>query len=447
MDNSQIKEMLGEQYEMAQELQKAGVVKDSVQASFKDGLRFDFLKYLLFIALGNGRLMPKEIEFFSEILDYKLSEKQLMIIAREYHVTTEKYLEEVPLPVKYFVLGDAGKKIAGKSGYAKGLVRCYKELGQAFIAYIDDADEKETDNLTAYDKMLNDYLKDFALTSIAKPAPVKPVEKKSVEESLEELNSLTGLEAVKKDVNTIVNLLKVQKLREERGLKQPTVSKHLVFSGNPGTGKTTVARILANVYHSLGILSKGQLVEVDRSGLVSGYIGQTATKTQEVCESAMGGILFIDEAYTLTVDKNEGDYGQEAVDTLLKIMEDHRDDLIVIVAGYPSLMEEFLSSNPGLRSRFNKYINFDDYSADELLEILLSTCKRQDYVMSEAAIEKAKEYFSKRCENKPDNFANARDARNYLEKAIGNQAGRIVGAAEITKELLCTIEAEDLEDI
>ncbi|MCR5784219.1 MAG: AAA family ATPase, partial [Eubacterium sp.] len=251
----------------------------------------------------------------------------------------------------------------------------------------------------------------------------------------------------KNQVNTLINLIRVQKMREEKGLKSADVSKHMVFMGNPGTGKTTVARILSEIYKHLGVLRKGQLIEVDRASLVRGYIGQTATQTQEVINEALGGILFIDEAYSLTVGKGEGDFGQEAVDTLLKAMEDHRDDLVVIVAGYTNLMEEFLSSNPGLRSRFSNFVLFEDYSAQEMLEILQNNLKKQDYLLSPEAKEKAREIFTDRVNNKPENFANARDVRNFMEKAISSQATRIVSLQNPTKEQLSCIEDVDLTPI
>jgi SpoVK/Ycf46/Vps4 family AAA+-type ATPase len=226
-----------------------------------------------------------------------------------------------------------------------------------------------------------------------------------LEKLLAELDSLIGLGAVKHQVNTMVNLIKVQQMREELGLKAADIAKHMVFLGNPGTGKTTIARMLANIYRCLGVLRTGQLVEVDRSGLVRGYIGQTATQTAEVISQAMGGVLFIDEAYSLTVSKGQGDFGQEAVDTLLKAMEDNRDDLVVIVAGYTELMEQFLDSNPGLRSRFGTKIMFEDYTADELMGILALNLKKQEYRLSAEAEVKAREMITARVENKPENFA------------------------------------------
>ena len=252
------------------------------------------------------------------------------------------------------------------------------------------------------------------------------------------LNDLVGLESIKADVNNLVNLMKMQIRRKEQGLKTVPVSLHLVFSGNPGTGKTTIARILAGIYKDIGILSKGQLVEVDRAGLVAGYVGQTAIKTQEKIEDALGGILFIDEAYTLV--KDGSDYGQEAIDTILKAMEDHRDDFIVIVAGYSDLMEKFINSNPGLKSRFNKYVYFPDYTAAEMVQIFKSMCKEYAYELDKNAEKIMEDRIYAIEKNKGTNFANARDVRNLFERVITNQATRL---AYDNSENIMEIKEED----
>ena len=358
-------------------------------------------------------------------------------------------------------------------------------MGQTYISCNSHATDAEVAALTGYTSMMEGYLRKLKLfepgenPALKNPpkkpagttaAPAKPttannaaqaamaamkgtVNKQEVPEEeiklddlLKELNELTGLSNVKKDIKSLINLLKVKKLREERGMKQPEMSLHMVFSGNPGTGKTTVARLLAKIYKCLGILPGGQLVEVDRSNLVEGYVGQTAIKTKEVVESALGGVLFIDEAYTLTAGKDGKDFGQEAVDMLLKMMEDNRDNLIVIVAGYTDLMQEFVDSNPGLRSRFNKYINFEDYSGDELYEIFLSMCKKQDYVPNAQGKAYAKDLLSIWAKSHDENFANAREVRNYLERSIARQASRIVELDSVSDKQLKTLTKGDLTE-
>ena len=264
-------------------------------------------------------------------------------------------------------------------------------------------------------------------------------EEESLEEILAKLNKLVGLENVKKDVNSLINLIQIRKIREERGIKQPDMSLHLVFSGNPGTGKTTVARLLGEIYSKLGILSKGHLVETDRSGLVAGYVGQTAIKTQDMIKEAMGGILFIDEAYSLSAAKGENDFGGEAIDTILKAMEDNREDFIVIVAGYPKLMDDFLHSNPGLESRFNKHLNFEDYNPQELFDIFVSMEEGSSLKLDKKAEEFLKGHFEDVYECRGDNFANGRYVRNIFEKVLSNQANRLVKNEDISDDDLNTL--------
>ncbi|MGO0576300.1 AAA family ATPase [Ornithinimicrobium panacihumi] len=268
--------------------------------------------------------------------------------------------------------------------------------------------------------------------------PAEP--ERSLEELLAELDALIGLERVKAEIHRQVAVLKMDARRQEAGLKVATLTRHLVFVGNPGTGKTTVARLIGGIYRALKLLSKGQLVEVDRSELVAGYLGQTAAKTAEVVESAKGGVLFIDEAYSLNGDQ----YGKEAIDTLVKEMEDHRDDLVVIVAGYPAPMAEFVAMNPGLESRFRTIIEFDDYTDDELVAIQGTLAEKMDYDISEDASTRFREIL--KATPRGPSFGNGRFSRNMLEAAIGRHAWRLRDAEDATVEELRTLERQDFED-
>ncbi len=283
--------------------------------------------------------------------------------------------------------------------------------------------------------------------------PAEQTEKQSksilpdLEKTLAELDSLCGLEQVKKEVKSLVNLVKVRRLREDNGLPVPPMSLHLVFMGNPGTGKTTVARLMAKIYHALGVLPKGQLVEVDRSGLVAGYVGQTALKTQQVIETALGGVLFIDEAYALVNQSNGNDFGQEAIEVLLKNMEDHRHELIVIAAGYTEQMERFIHSNPGLESRFNKYLIFEDYNGEQLLEIFRGMCQKNGYTLTKESEAEAGALFSILYENRDENFGNARNVRNLFEQTVACQSDRLARMESPSREDLMQLLPDDLRQI
>lgn len=266
---------------------------------------------------------------------------------------------------------------------------------------------------------------------------------RTLQDLLDELNALVGLEKVKSKVQDLIVYQKIQKMRREQNLYSAKNTLHLAFTGNPGTGKTTVARIVGRIYKQIGLLSKGHFVEVSRTDLIAGYQGQTALKVKKVIEQAKGGVLFIDEAYSITENDHTDSYGRECLTELTKALEDYREDLVVIVAGYTEPMNQFFESNPGLKSRFNTFIKFDDYSSNELDEILVSMCKKNDYILTDEVKEKIHFYFEQQTSSKDKSFSNGRLVRNLFDDLVMNHARRVINVENPGREELSTIKVED----
>lgn len=335
-------------------------------------------------------------------------------------------------------------------GRSDGAARVYVDRAMAVAHTVCSLDEYPSEDelraLERYRSMLLGATPEPQPATAAAEAVAEPEEEplpppRPLPELMAELDGLIGLAEVKAEVKMVTDLIQVQNLRKERGLPVVEGSRHLVFTGNPGTGKTTVARLLAQIYRTLGVVDKGHLVETDRPGLVAGFVGQTALKVKEVFNKAIGGFLLIDEAYALARG-GDRDFGQEAIDTLVKLVEDHRDEIVVVAAGYPDEMAEFVDSNPGLRSRFPKTIAFPDYTDEELLAIFESQCTKASYSCDEAARARTLMFFKSQVRDK--GFGNGRLARNLFEAAVGRQATRIVDMKEPTNETLVALTADDI---
>ena len=475
-------------YKLCDQYEAQGRQAKGVNMPLRDYTQFAVMKFMLYLVGNDKNITDYEVQLMSDCHKIPFTKEYITKFLEEKPVSADEIFDIFIRILVVFTEADIQNEAKyGSTSFL--LMEFLNELGLEFITYENSGSDDRTTRalgvlmqrlrtfrsayLQNWMKVHHDKINPFAMPETDRPeqrmkrsAKVPEQEKKNpettenaqkteipdepeetLEDLLQQLNALTGLTSVKEDLNSLINLLKVHKIRAERNMPQTSVSLHMVFSGNPGTGKTTVARMLGKIYKSVGVLSKGHLVEVDRSGLVSGYVGQTAMKTKKIVEDALGGVLFIDEAYALTANTGANDFGMEAINTLLKAMEDNRNDLIVIVAGYTDLMQEFLDSNPGLRSRFNKQIVFDDYSPEELMSIFTGMCEKAFFKLTEAASEQILHFFEERVKQHSAGFANGRDARNYFEKALTNQANRLATMVSVTDEDLMTITEEDVKSI
>lgn len=434
------------------------IQKEGIDPPLRTFLRGDLILYVLYLIAVNGTLTSWCVSFINYLFDttddiYEIKE------AIDTNIDVEQFASFGPRTLAVFVACDKyliQNRVATEGKYSALYLMLLAYIAQTLTSRFDtkDAEDASLQHLNKLKLYRSIRLADVKKQEVCNDEPIK--EEKRPENTrednetlgnlLDELNELVGMERVKHDVHSLINLMRIREIKRQRGLPQNDVSLHMVFMGNPGTGKTTVARLIAKIYQKVGVLSKGHLVEVDRSGLVAGYVGQTALKVQEKITEARGGVLFIDEAYALTANRDSSDFGYEAVDTLLKGMEDYRDDFVVIVAGYPEPMAEFLESNPGLKSRFNRFIYFDDYKPDELRSIFCGMCKKAGFTVSGAALQIAHDYFIKMYENRGTNFANGRDVRNFFEKAVVHQANRLAQYEVLSDNDLVTLNEADLQN-
>lgn len=430
--------------------------------SIADAAQRHVLGFLCTLVRADNEITREEVDFISDMLrpstGLPMTPGEVRDLVFRHGETGDTAAPSGWVP-DYFHILVRGDRLRGTVN-AMNVATCLRELGLQLIAADGHNLPRESELVAAYVGPLEKAVAEAGVQTPrrvedapgapaqpgqpAAPAEAAPVGPADLNELMAKLHRLVGLDSVKKEVETLANMVRVNKMRKDRKMPVPPMSLHMVFTGNPGTGKTTVARLLGSIFHALGVLSKGHLVETDRAGLVAGYVGQTALKVQEKVQQSLGGMLFIDEAYALAPEDAGNDFGREAVDTLVKLIEDHRDDFLVVVAGYTEPMKRFLDSNPGLRSRFNRFIQFDDYSQDELFQILERQCGEHGYKLSEPAAEYARGLFARMHENRGPDFANGRAVRNTFEQALALHANRVGPLKDPSDEVLAMLQVEDI---
>tara|TARA_R100000027_G_scaffold683_2_gene781 strand:+ start:7414 stop:8775 length:1362 start_codon:yes stop_codon:yes gene_type:complete len=422
--------------------------------------RFELYFALFLASRMDAKWGPREADLLAEVArQLGWSSTDLRLLASRADHLPSYHLEEFKKATRCRPLAEAVFRLAFSAAVVDGLPnlderRFLDNLGRRLLGEPDSEAEAEIltmFNLSTEHSISTDErgisgssnLTPTASSAVLPDIPSRP----PIEKVISELDRLIGLQGVKTEIKRLAGFLEIQKQRSAASLQVADISLHIVFSGAPGTGKTTVARIVAKIYHSLGFLQRGHLIETDRSGLVGQYVGHTAKKTNEAVDRAIGGVLFIDEAYSLARSSDGSDFGGEAIDTLVKRMEDERHQLVVIVAGYPTEMQEFLDSNPGLRSRFNTHLDFENYSASELCKIFAMFCKNNDYRLSPEAEEKLLHIFERETSLAGSSFGNGRYARNLFEQIIRNHAFRLSRRrGPLDRETLALLAPEDIAD-